>query len=115
MNIDFIMQVKTYRDKYNQDRLPENIFLYRIFSKLESKQSIKNKDYVIYFIGDQVYANYNTKTKDFYYDYDKIYLILDTEFGLNRQKITVLIQDMVDEYLKLGVVTPYIEWSIAVE
>ena len=106
-DLEFIKSLITYRDKYNRDRLPENIFLYRIFSKLESKQSLKNKDVIIYFIGNQVYANYNTKNKYFYYSYYKIYSVLKSDFRHNNQKINELIQGMVDEHLKLGVVTPY--------
>jgi len=106
-DLEFIKSLKSYRDKYNRDRLPENIFLYRLFSKLESKQSIENKDIIIYFIGNQVYANYFQKNKDFYYCYYKIYSVLKSEFGLNRQKITRLIQGMVDDYLKLEII--YIE------
>ena len=90
-------------------------FLDDLFSKLESKQSIKNKDIIykdiiIYFIGNQVYANYIQKNKDFYYCYYKIYSVLKSEFSLNHQKINELIQGMVDEHLKLGVVTPY-QWT----
>ena len=106
MDIDFILQVKNYRDKYNRDRLPKSIFLYGIFSRFRAKTSEKYPEIIIYFIGDKTYAIYDTKTKYFYYCYHEIHLVLESEFGLNEQKIKELIQGKVDEHLKLGVVTP---------
>ena len=104
-----VKNVKETMEMYNikNDKITKVYkFLDDLFSKLESKQSVKVKEYIIYFIDDQIYANYNTKTKDFFYKYDKLYSVLKSEFGLNVQKTNELIQGMVDEHLKLGVVTP---------
>jgi len=104
-----VKNVKETMEMYNikNDKITKVYkFLDDLFSRFESKQYIKNKDIIIYFIGDQVYANHNTKTKDFFYNYDKIHSVLVSEFGLNYQKVKELIRGMVDEHLKLGVVTP---------
>ena len=104
-----VKNVKETMEMYNikNDKITKVYkFLDDLFSKLESKQSVKVKEYIIYFIDDQIYANYNTKTKDFFYNYDKIYSVLKSEFGLNYQKVKELIRGMVDEHLKLGVVRP---------
>ena len=108
MDIDFIMKVKAYRKEYHQSRkeFAAKQFLSGLFRHFKTKTTEKYPDVIIYFIGDQVYANYNTKNKYFYYSYYKIHSVLKSEFGLNVQKINELIQGKVDEYLKLGVVTP---------
>ena len=104
-----VKNVKEVMDFYNIkiDKITEvYAFLDGLFSKFEKKRSVKYPDFIIYYINSEVYVNYNEKTKYFYYDYDKIYSILKSEYGLNGQKINELIQCMVDEHLKLGVVTP---------
>ena len=105
-----VKNVKETMEMYNikNDNITKvYAFLDDLFSRFESKPAKRFPDIIIYSIGDQSYVNYYQKTKHFYYSYYKIYSILKSEFGLNVQKIKELIQGMVDEHLKLGVVTPF--------
>ena len=107
-DLEFIKSLIAYRKEYHRSRVEfaAKQFLSGLFRHFKTKTTEKYPDVIIYFIGDQVYANYNTKNKYFYYSYYKIHSVLESEFGLNVQKINDLIQGKVDEYLKLGVVTP---------
>jgi len=108
MDIEFINSLITYRKEYNRSRVEfaAKQFLSGLFRHFEAKKIEKYPDYIFYNINNERFADYNTKTKDFYYSYDKIYSVLKLEFGLNVQKINELIQDEVNEHLKLGVITP---------
>jgi len=109
IDLEFIKSLKVYREEYNRNRVEfaAKQFLSSLFRQFEAKKIEKYPDYVFYFINNERFVYYNTKSKYFYYDYYKIYTILESEFGFNEQKINGLIQCMVDEHLKLGVVTPF--------
>ena len=108
MDIEFINSLITYRKEYNRSRVEfaAKQFLSGLFRHFEAKKIEKYPDYIFYNINNERFVDYNTKTKDFYYSYVKIYSVLKLEFGLNVQKINELIQDEVNEHLKLGVITP---------
>ena len=107
-DIEFINALITYRKEYHQSRkeFDAKQFLSSLFRQFEVKTSKCCTDYLSYNICNEGFAVYDQKIKRFYYDYKKIYSVLVSEFGLNEQKIKELIQCMVDEHLKLGVVTP---------
>ena len=103
-----VKNVKEVMNFYNikNDNITEvYAFLDDLFSRFEVKTFKKSPDYLFYEIDNERFVNYNQKTKYFYYNYYKIYSILKSNFGLNYHKIKELIQGMVDEHLKLGVVT----------
>jgi len=108
-DVEFFKSLKVYREEYNRNRVEfaAKQFLSSLFRRFEVKTSEKYPNWKFYVINNERFADYNTKTKDFYYSYDKIYSVLKLEFGLNVQKINELIQDEVNEHLKLGVITPY--------
>ena len=113
MEIDmiFINSLKAYREEYHQSRkeFVAKQFLSGLFRQFEAKKIEEYPDYIFYVVNNQTFVEYNTKDKYFCYSYYKIYSVLKSEFGLNEQKINELIQGMVDEHLKLGVVTPFAE------
>ena len=107
-DIEFIKSLIAYREEYNRSRVEfaAKQFLSGLFRQFEAKKIEDYSDYIIYVINNQTFVDYDIKTKYFYYSYYKIHSVLVSEFGLNEQKINELIQCIVDEYLKLGVVTP---------
>ena len=98
-----IIQIKEYRDKIRaaQFEAGAKMFMDKIFSNLEEKLSDKYPDSIFYMFNDEVIAQYNKKYNYFYYHYYKIYKVLKLEFGLNNVKINELIEDKVEEHLKI--------------
>ena len=108
-----LKDIKEYRDKVKaaQFEAGAKMFLDRIFSNLEVKLDDKYTDSIFYEFNNEVVFEYDKKTNYFYYDYDKIYKVLLSEFGLNYIKINELIVDKVEEHLKFRGVTPALAWN----
>jgi len=108
MDIDFIMKVKAYRKEYHQSRkeFAAKQFLSGLFRQFEAKTYCEYSNCKRFIINNYTYAEYNKKYKNFYYDYNKIYLVLNSEFDFNEQKINELILIMVKKYLKFGKIKP---------
>ena len=81
-------------------------FLDNIFTNLEEKISDKHTDSIFYKFNNVVIAEYDKNFNFFYYHYDKIYKVLESNFKLNNNKINDLIRDKVEEYLNFSDVIP---------
>ena len=55
---------------------------------------------------------YDKKNGYFWVDYDKIWSVLESKYGLNDQEISELIKGMVEEHLKLEGVTPWMKYIL---
>ena len=97
-----LKNIKEYRDKVraSQYEAGAKMFLDRIFSNLEVKLSNEYPDFIFYKFNNKLIVWYEKKSKYFYYNYDKIYKVLELEFGFKEQKIKELIICKVEEHLK---------------
>ena len=101
------MALKDKIHKIKKSRLsPAEKFLYSIFWNLKEYYSNKHPDSVFYKKDDEILFEYDKKNNFFWYHYDKIWLVLDSNYDLNYQETKELIKDVVWKVLKLKEVTP---------
>ena len=92
--------------KIKESRLtPTEKFLYDIFWNIKTYVSDEYPNSIFYKKDNDVLFEYDKKTEYFWCHYYKIWLVLKTEYGLNKQEIKDLIKGVVWEVLKLKDVT----------
>ena len=105
------MTVKDKIHKIKESRLsPAEKFLYSIFWNLKEYYSNKHPDSVFYKKDDEILFEYEKKNGIFLCHYYKIWLVLESDYGLKNQEIRELIKNKVWETLNLKEATPlYVE------
>ena len=103
-----LKDIKEYRDKVRsaQFEAGAKMFMDRIFSNLEEKLFDKHPNLIFYKFDNEIIAEYDKINKYFFYDYCKIYRVLQKELGFNDIKIKELIVSKVEEHLKFKMVKP---------
>ena len=97
---DKIHKIKEYRLN------PADRFLYSIFFNLKEYYSAKYPNSVFYKKDNEILFEYDKKNGKFWCHYYKIWSVLESNYGLNKQEIKELIKDMAWKTLKLKEVTP---------
>jgi hypothetical protein len=88
---------------------PEEQFLYDILSNVEEHYLNKYPNTVFYKYKDEVYFEYDKKTGVFWFDYYKIYKVLESKYSVNWQEQKKLVKSIVWEVLNLKVDTAKID------
>jgi hypothetical protein len=86
---------------------PAERFLIPIFQSLTEHYLDKYPDSVFYKYKGETYFEYNKKNDIFWYNYNKIYKVLESKYDINNQEQRELIKGMVWEVLNLKVSTTF--------
>jgi hypothetical protein len=90
--------------KIQEARSPK-YFLWQILKETEWFASEKYDRILVGKYNDNIYFNYNIKKYILYYDFHKIYKILNIKYHLNELSVNELVSGMVSEHFKLKVDT----------
>jgi hypothetical protein len=90
--------------KIQEARNPK-YFFWNIIKDLEWFTSDKYTNFLIGKKDDIIYLNYDKENHILYYDFYKIYKILESKYHLNEVSVNELVSDMVSEHFKLKVDT----------
>jgi hypothetical protein len=89
-------------EKIQKHRNPK-YFLLNIIKNIEWVTPENFNGWLIGKKDDISYFNYDTVNYNLYYDYDKIYVILETKYHFNKVNISELVCDVVGEHFKLKI------------
>lgn len=95
-----LKDLKEYRDKVKkaQYEAGAKMFIDKLFHNFE----INLCNYFIFYkFNNNIIAYYDKEKNYFFYDYSKIYQVLESEFGLNFPTINSYITLKVEEHLKI--------------
>ena len=101
------MELKDKIHKIKESRLtPAEKFLYNIFWNLKAYYSDEYSNLIFYKKYNEVLFIYDNQKGLFWCYYDKIWLVLETNYDINKLDIYSLIKDLVKCTLKLKDVVP---------
>ena len=104
--------------KYNDDYITKTPAEKWFLEQITDLKEIKSNNFpnsIFYKKNGEILFEYHKKTKIFWCHYRKIWLFLETEFGLNYQDTSKLIKRMVEEHLNLGDITPVVSVLVVME
>ena len=96
-------------EKHNSKN-PKHWFLAVLQSTEELPPNPDYKNSVFYKFENKIIFEYNEKNGDFWIDYDEIWEIFESKYGLNYQQIRTLIKGMLEKHYKFKDLTPIRKW-----
>ena len=83
------------------------VFFLECFNGCETKIIPERVGHIFYKKNEKIIMEQDSKNKNFWFDYDSIWSIFNSRFGLSYDETQAFIKDMLERHLNWGDFTPY--------
>ena len=101
-----LAKIKAELEQNQKQQSAEDFFL-EMYNNCQIKFDFSKSKSIFFVKNDNVLFEQDNKNSLLWCDYNEIWSVFKTRYGMNSQQIQAFIQDMLERHFKLGSLTPH--------